>query len=519
MTSMKRLTALIVALYILGANANAATLTVCPDVCGGFESIQEAIDAAGEGDVVVVEPGVYYENLIIGKPLELRGHGGETVLLPAEPEPTILVTSDDVRISGLLFPNALTAIRVEGADGLQVMNCTFIEGSFGVAVLRSRDAEVRGCSFSDVNYTAVLLEDTSGIEVSSNRFKEGAVALEMRSSIECRILENRFEDVPTGIQLIEGGGNEFAVNEFWGCVFGLRSRDSGGNTIRSNIASETTHFLRLYQSSQCYVTGNEAEEGRIYSQDVSSSGNVYSLEGFNLTGAEYEFTLYRPEAHDGYEVLGAGVNLTIVPDPLTDRGWATLSASFRVEELDVQAPEDVGFYEATDDGFTLLSAGTQVDDTISLNTTIGEEGAVIVLLRALDIGPPVAHIKGEQSCEANQSVTFDAEGSTDDRGIVSYEWSFGDGDTGAGVKVSHAYAEAGTYTVTLTVRDAVGHSSSKSMEINVEEPAVEETEPGPEEPDEATDEKGRGFNTYYLVAGAAVIAVAAFYWMRIRKPQ
>jgi len=71
--------------------------------------------------------------------------------------------------------------------------------------------------------------------------------------------------------------------------------------------------------------------------------------------------------------------------------------------------------------------------------------------------PPVAKAGPDRTGLVGGVLTFDGSGSYDpDGSIVSYEWGFGDGETGSGVIVDHAYLAAGTYTVTLTVRDDDG---------------------------------------------------------------
>jgi PKD repeat protein len=56
-------------------------------------------------------------------------------------------------------------------------------------------------------------------------------------------------------------------------------------------------------------------------------------------------------------------------------------------------------------------------------------------------------------------VSFDGSGSIPAETIVSYDWDFGDGETGTGVTVSHIYAVSGTFDVTLTVSDGTVQDS------------------------------------------------------------
>jgi DNA-binding protein len=67
-----------------------------------------------------------------------------------------------------------------------------------------------------------------------------------------------------------------------------------------------------------------------------------------------------------------------------------------------------------------------------------------------------------------QQIIFTASSSYDpDGNIVSYDWDFGDENSGSGVNPSHAYAQDGTYTVTLTVTDNDGATDSNSTTVVV----------------------------------------------------
>ena len=103
------------------------------------------------------------------------------------------------------------------------------------------------------------------------------------------------------------------------------------------------------------------------------------------------------------------------------------------------------------------AAGYSASDTLT----------VTVVSVGPDTTPPTAEAGSDKTVNVGESVSFDGSASSDNVGIESYEWNFGDGTTGAGKLTTHTYTATGTYTVTLTVKDAVGLSGTDTLTVIV----------------------------------------------------
>ncbi len=115
---------------------------------------------------------------------------------------------------------------------------------------------------------------------------------------------------------------------------------------------------------------------------------------------------------------------------------------------------------------TYTKAGTY---TVTLKVT-DNAGAVASVTKSLSVStdqtnkPPVAAFN---STASGLTVNF-TDASTDaDGSIASRSWNFGDGTTSAAANPSKTYAAAGTYTVTLTVTDNAGASTTVSKTVTV----------------------------------------------------
>jgi len=73
------------------------------------------------------------------------------------------------------------------------------------------------------------------------------------------------------------------------------------------------------------------------------------------------------------------------------------------------------------------------------------------------------------------NVTFNSSASDPDGSIVSYSWTFGNGQTSSAANPSTVYQSAGSYTARLTVTDNAGASASAAVTINVSTPPTSST--------------------------------------------
>ena len=113
----------------------------------------------------------------------------------------------------------------------------------------------------------------------------------------------------------------------------------------------------------------------------------------------------------------------------------------------------------------LSSSATQSPMTISVDELVAGP------LPGTPPPPNVAPVASFTSSCAGLTCDFDGSASSDSDGtIVSYGWTFGDGQTGTGRTTSHTYAAASTYTVVLTATDNQGATGSSTGTVTVAPP-------------------------------------------------
>jgi PKD repeat protein len=173
-----------------------------------------------------------------------------------------------------------------------------------------------------------------------------------------------------------------------------------------------------------------------------------------------------PEASFTFSPASPEVGQTVTFDASnssdSDGTILNYSWSFGDGEIENQTGGVTTIHSYTSDGSYNVTL-TVTDDDLLTNTTT----------KPITVSPPPKEAPEASFTyslldpEANETITFDASGSSDPDGTISnYFWDFGDGTTGAGITATHSYTLDGTYTVTLTVTDNDALTDTNTKTIN-----------------------------------------------------
>nr|WP_280140973.1 PKD domain-containing protein [Haloferax larsenii] len=167
-------------------------------------------------------------------------------------------------------------------------------------------------------------------------------------------------------------------------------------------------------------------------------------------------------------VAGAGSNQTVDEDTVVQ-----FNASNSTDNVGVDSYEwDFGDgSNATGENVshTYAQPGTYTA-TVETTDAAGHNDTDTLVVTVNDTTDPTADAGSDQTISKNRPVQFNASGSTDNVGIVSYQWDYGDGNGATGESAAHAYNTPGTYTVTVTTTDAAGNTENDTIVVTVVDP-------------------------------------------------
>jgi PKD repeat protein len=164
--------------------------------------------------------------------------------------------------------------------------------------------------------------------------------------------------------------------------------------------------------------------------------------------------------------VGMGERGPITSDIIAING-SVIVAGRGVHILSIDAGVETWTYEGTA-STSMVGTPAALDDMLFV---MDKRGIVYAFGKVKNI-PPIARISTPQendSFRINESVTFDASATTDDKTLPdsAFYWDFGDGNHSLSKVTSHRYPEEGIYKVVLTVTDTDGAMDNTSINIRI----------------------------------------------------
>ena len=254
------------ALALLGVAAGAATHRVQPG-----QDLSAAVAAAAPGDVVEVQRGVYRANLLIDKPLTLRGLDRPTIDGGMQGD-TIRVTATDVVIEGLIVRNSGASLKEQnagiylypGAHRAVVQHCDLAYNLFGLWIEKANDVRIEGNLItgkrdlaSSQRGNGIQLYNTRRAQIIGNNISFVRDALYIDVSHNALFRGNQLHHSRYGTHYMTSYHNVWENNDTYYNRGGLALMEVREQVVRGNRAwGNSDHGIMLRSVQDAVVEGN-----------------------------------------------------------------------------------------------------------------------------------------------------------------------------------------------------------------------------------------------------------------------
>lgn len=276
-----------------------------------FQHIQDAINHSSDEDIIYVEDGIYYENIIIDKSIRLKSWGEDpydTIIHGMNTSKVVTIDASYVMISGFTIENATSegsndfCIRINYDNSYITIKNNILrdftragiycyyhssyltieeneiifdeetEGFNGIELSDSMDSRIKDNIFygefdNDSKYfrgIGIELYDSYSIVVENNQFNDISNAVDVYSSLECEIISNNITELHSGIHIIRStlnlvSNNTISLKENG---FGVLLLQSWNNNISYNIITGADEGIMMENAYENIVYRNNLEANK-----------------------------------------------------------------------------------------------------------------------------------------------------------------------------------------------------------------------------------------------------------------
>jgi parallel beta-helix repeat protein len=256
-------------------NGRGILVVDCTNASALYTNISEALMDANENDVIYVNSGVYYENLVINKSVSIiSNNSGLAVIDSLGNIYTVLIKAPNVTLSGFTITNSTIGVYINGINNTVSNNIItnnsngiFFENSSKENILLNNNIKdnseaislynssyntiLENIFFNNSYFGIKLWEISTNNIIKNNTFNGSSKAIILGRWSNFNNLHNNtlisedFED--WGILIDHCYHNFVKNNIFLNCKYGLYLTSTNNNTIKNNTFEE--NYYGIYKKN------------------------------------------------------------------------------------------------------------------------------------------------------------------------------------------------------------------------------------------------------------------------------
>ncbi len=264
------------------------TLYVGGSGSGNYTRIQDAINNASDGDTVFVydDSSPYYENLIVDKPITLKGENKETTVINgSDSEIVVNISSDNVILSGFTVLNHgnssshTSIIFIQSNYTVISANIIRVDRDSGIDIIYSEYTKISdNIITSSEGFSGIYIYEGKNNNISGNIIKNFTGGIAFGYSNNYSIYGNTLIDNSFGIS--SGGfsiNDIISLNNISGSFYGIYALNSFNyKIIKNNFIGNLYHAGFGYYLGELFVFGFKYKSIRDIRSTIKWDGNYWN---------------------------------------------------------------------------------------------------------------------------------------------------------------------------------------------------------------------------------------------------
>ncbi|MCZ7402399.1 MAG: right-handed parallel beta-helix repeat-containing protein [Candidatus Methanoperedens sp.] len=365
------------AFLMLAGGASAATLTVNGDGSANYTTIQTAIDAANNGDTILVYSGPYAENVDVNIPLTLRGvdNGGGIPVVNGGGSDGIILSADGITLDGFRITNADNGIYLKSSNNTvknNIVDNSVSPNNVGIHLENSnKNTITNNTANSNIDY-GILLDSSSNNKLTGNTANSNTdTGIQLFNSSNNALANNIANSNTIGIDLQFSSNNSLTNNTVTSNIEGIYLESSSNyNTVTNNILiSNIDTGIWLDASNNNTVINNtiKLSDYGMYVEPYSVSGDIGDIyRGNTITNINYHNGISIDDFYVDIHNITIEGNTISSSTPYNDGIY--LYANYNIYNVTIK--NNIISDASNDAGILLDNNGTSIYDVKVIGNTI-----------------------------------------------------------------------------------------------------------------------------------------------------